>query len=75
MSAPADQVTAGFPMMAPIVSTATYLPNTGSAAIVPSFNLSDWFKPPKLFITLGIAAGVIYVMYRQNKSMSYRKIS
>ncbi len=73
MGASADQVTAGFPAMAPIVSTATYIPQ--SSSVVPSFNLSEWFTFPKLFITLGIAAGVIYVMYRQNKSMSYRKIS
>ncbi len=46
----------------PIQVTAQKLP-----VPVASFNLADWFKPPKVFLTVGVLAGVAFLVMNRKK--------
>lgn len=40
---------------------------TVTAQALPSSSLSDWFKPPKLFITLAVGAGAAYFLFGRKR--------
>lgn len=56
--------------LSPVVVTAQKMALPGSIA---GFNIAEWFQPPKLFITLGIAAVGIYFVTQKKPTRRRRK--
>lgn len=60
-------INAGFvDPLSPIIVTARKIPVT-NLPIIAGMSLGDWLRPPKVFLTLGLSAAVLYVLARRRK--------
>lgn len=60
-------INAGFvDPLSPIIVTARKIPVT-NLPLIAGMSASEWFKPPKLFLTLAAGASLLYVVMRRRK--------